>query len=69
MESAGECGEAVVTAVDSPSDLPSVVLDLTGVCLSDLRTLRTPVLDKAIQRTLAEARIGKFGDSVQGQRD
>jgi len=70
MESACECGEAVdVSAMNSPSDLPSVVLDLTGVCLSDLLTLRTPLLDDAIQRTVAEAGIGRFGDSIQGQRD
>jgi hypothetical protein len=70
METAGECGEAVdVTAADTPANLSSLLLDLTRVGLSDLRTLRTPLLDDAIRWTIAEAKLGRFGDSIQGQRD
>jgi hypothetical protein len=46
-----------------------MLLDLSALTLSDLRTLRSPQLDRAIRQTVVDVRLGRFGDSVQGQRD
>ncbi|MBP2337691.1 hypothetical protein [Saccharothrix coeruleofusca] len=56
-------------AVKSTDELPSEVLDLTSTTLFEMRALRTPELERAIQHTIREIRLGRFGDCVQGQRD
>ena len=62
--------EAVeVTAVDSPAELPSVMLDLVPLSLAELRTHPSPQLREAVQAIIAGAAAGRFGDSIQGQRD
>jgi len=62
-------GDVDVEPVDSRSELPSMLLDLSSLSLLDLRTVRSPQLDNAVRRTVAEALQGRFGDCVQGQRD
>ncbi|MEV0681474.1 hypothetical protein AB0I60_33625 [Actinosynnema sp. NPDC050436] len=64
-----ERGEAVGVAALSPTELPSRVLDLTGIPLSELRDLREPSFQKAVRRTECLIRAGAYGDAVQGQRD
>jgi hypothetical protein len=46
-----------------------MLLDLSTLSLSDLRSVRSPQLDRAMRRTVVDVRLGRFGDSVQGQRD
>ncbi|MEU4804493.1 hypothetical protein [Actinosynnema sp. NPDC023587] len=56
-------------AVLSPTELPSDLLDLTSMSLAELRELREPRLDEEIRRAVGRVRAGRFGDSIQGQRD
>lgn len=66
----GRAWEAVdVAPVDSPAELSSELLDLTGLPLADLRSLHSPELTAAIRRTIDVAVQGWFGDTIQGQRD
>jgi hypothetical protein len=58
--------------VGTPEELSSDLLDLTSTSLSEMRTLRDTLLDRAVRRTLDRFRLGDFGDSVQeqtGRRD
>ena len=55
--------------VETPEELSSDLLDLTSTSLSEMRTLRNPLLDQAVHRTLDRFRSGDFGDSVQVQID
>lgn len=66
MESGG-IGEAAGMTVETPEELSSDLLDLTSTSLSEMRTLRDTVLDRAVRRTLDRFRLGDFGDSVQEQ--
>ncbi|MCR3754174.1 hypothetical protein [Lentzea californiensis] len=58
-----------MTAVSSPAELPSVMLDLVPLSLAELRTHPSPLLREAVQAIIAGAAAGQFGDSIQGQRD
>jgi hypothetical protein len=53
--------------VETPEELSSDLLDLTSTSLSEMRTLHSTVLDRAVHRTLDRFRLGEFGDSVQEQ--
>ncbi|MBB4964733.1 hypothetical protein [Saccharothrix violaceirubra] len=46
------------------SELP----DLTTLPLSDPRSVRSPLLDRAIASTRARIAVGRCGDAVQGRR-
>ena len=54
---------------NSASDLPSEVIDLTGVSLYALRDRPSSILDRAVHRTIAGVRLGEHNDTVQSQRD
>ena len=54
---------------NSASDLPSEVIDLTGVSLYALRDRPSSILDRAVHRTIAGVRRGEHNDAVQSQRD
>ncbi|MEU6151910.1 hypothetical protein ABZ816_18130 [Actinosynnema sp. NPDC047251] len=64
-----ERGEAVGVAALSPAELPSRVLKLTGIPLSELRDLREPSFQQAVRRTECLVRAGAHGVAVQVQRD
>ena len=66
----GDGGRAIdVTTVESPAELSTALVDLTEMSLTDLMSLDSPRLDAAIRHAVDLARLGWFGDSIQGQRD
>jgi hypothetical protein len=66
----GRAREAIdVADGGAPAELSSGLLDLTGLRLADLGSLRSSQLTAAIRHTVDEAVRGWFGDSIQGQRD
>ncbi|MBB5956792.1 hypothetical protein FHS29_003385 [Saccharothrix tamanrassetensis] len=69
MKAPGGRGEAVDVTAESPAELSCKVPDLVSVPLSDIRPPRTPVLAEAVHRLITELRRGRFGDSVQEQRE
>lgn len=62
--------EAVeVAIVDVPAELSTALLDLTGLSLTDLRSLNHPDLGAAIHHTIDATTAGWLAGSIQGQRD
>jgi hypothetical protein len=57
-----------VATVESPSDLTTDLVDLTGMSLTALRSLDSPQLEAALRHAVDRAKLGSFGDTVQEQR-